>query len=636
MARISDLVSITTPSSSMVLVVSDGQLSKKVTVADFKNTILTKATTSALGVVKVGAGLEIDDTGVLSVQDFNQYVLPIASPSLLGGVRIGSGLSISNDGILSVSYGNLPVSGSSTLGGVKVNNATPGLSVSGSGVLSVTFPTSYASLMSFGDPGVVIGNDSDLKLFVDSGLVPTIRNQVSGGILRLSINNNNTINSHVELVPTASGPNSVSSLVPNVVNSIEKIDLGSVSQPWGTVYATTYIGNFEGTALNADALRVEGQFNSVTYQAASVPATPDRIVARDGEGKIFAEGFIGNLSGTADQADRLKISNNVYAQTSVDVPNSGTASTVVVRNALGEINAAKFNGIASRAETVRLNQTTFVSPSVPTIADSIVVRDNVGDIFVRTVIGNLTGVASKADTLKVATNTYYEATETATINSIPVRNSSGEINATRFVGTATESETLKVGATSLLGTASAVANTVAVRNSQGSLVATSVSVESIVKTGSNGVGNIGQSNNKFSTVYATLFDGVATSAQFADLAEKYESDKVYDEGTVVIFGGTKEITESTMFKDHRVAGVISTKPAYLMNSESQGQAVALRGKVPVKVVGSVSKGDLLVTSGIPGHAVSARGDTTVGVAVFAKSIQDKKDAGHGVVMAVIL
>lgn len=136
-------------------------------------------------------------------------------------------------------------------------------------------------------------------------------------------------------------------------------------------------------------------------------------------------------------------------------------------------------------------------------------------------------------------------------------------------------------------------------------------------------------------IYANVFSGVASSAKFADLAEKYVADSVYEPGTVVVFGGDNEITVTDTLADTRVAGVISEYPAYIMNSESQGQPVALRGKVPVKVVGPVNKGDLLVTSQVEGTAIVASGNFHP-CAVFAKSLDAKSTDGPGTVMAVIL
>jgi hypothetical protein len=101
---------------------------------------------------------------------------------------------------------------------------------------------------------------------------------------------------------------------------------------------------------------------------------------------------------------------------------------------------------------------------------------------------------------------------------------------------------------------------------------------------------------------AANFIGLASSAKYADLAENYASDQEYEPGTVVVFGGEEEITATNLSHDTRVAGVISTNPAYLMNSEAIGLPVAFTGRVPCKVVGIVNKGDILVTSGIPGVA----------------------------------
>lgn len=140
-------------------------------------------------------------------------------------------------------------------------------------------------------------------------------------------------------------------------------------------------------------------------------------------------------------------------------------------------------------------------------------------------------------------------------------------------------------------------------------------------------------NGSFS---ANVITAIATSARYADLAEKYDSDADYEPGTVVVFGGTKEITVTAKAADTRVAGVVSTAPAYLMNSESNGLPVALRGKVPVKVVGKVSKGDCLITSGSHGYAKAADASIITPTAIFAKAIEDKNDYEPGTVMAVIL
>jgi len=154
----------------------------------------------------------------------------------------------------------------------------------------------------------------------------------------------------------------------------------------------------------------------------------------------------------------------------------------------------------------------------------------------------------------------------------------------------------------------------------------------IINGQSNGSGNIGSSTTYFNTVFAK-----ATSAQYADLAEIYQPDNFYYPGTVLVFGGSAEVTVTTKESDTRVAGAVSTDPAYLMNAKSDGVAIALRGKIPLKIVGAVEKGDLLVTSATAGHATSVKNLASYDPnAVFAKSMQTDSDTSERTIWAVIL
>ena len=119
---------------------------------------------------------------------------------------------------------------------------------------------------------------------------------------------------------------------------------------------------------------------------------------------------------------------------------------------------------------------------------------------------------------------------------------------------------------------------------------------------------------------AINFIGIASSAKYADLAEKYVADTSYRPGTVVVFGGDQEITITNVDHDTRVAGVISTNPAYLMNSESPGLPVALTGRVPCYVLGPVDKGDILVTSQFAGVAQRMIKDRFQPGSVIGKSL----------------
>ena len=120
-----------------------------------------------------------------------------------------------------------------------------------------------------------------------------------------------------------------------------------------------------------------------------------------------------------------------------------------------------------------------------------------------------------------------------------------------------------------------------------------------------------------------LITGTATQAQYADLAERYTADATYGEGHVMVIGGSAEITESNKENDTKVAGVISEQWAFLMNQHEDGPAVALKGKVQCKVVGSVSKGDALVTSNTAGLAVAS--DSPNPLCVIGRSLVDDAD-----------
>jgi hypothetical protein len=131
----------------------------------------------------------------------------------------------------------------------------------------------------------------------------------------------------------------------------------------------------------------------------------------------------------------------------------------------------------------------------------------------------------------------------------------------------------------------------------------------------NATANIGNSSFQYNTIFAR-----ATSAQYADLAERYEADASYQPGTVLCFGGSKEVTVCNVEDCTRVAGVVSTNPSYLMNSGQTGAYVAslaLQGRVPTRVTGQVRKGDLMVSAG-NGRAKTnnqARAGTIIGKAL---------------------
>ncbi len=133
-----------------------------------------------------------------------------------------------------------------------------------------------------------------------------------------------------------------------------------------------------------------------------------------------------------------------------------------------------------------------------------------------------------------------------------------------------------------------------------------------------------------------LSGGSRLQATYADLAEKYIADDSYEPGTVVVLGGEKDVTVTNQKDDHRVAGVVSTNPAFIMNEDAHGEHIidiALQGRVPCKVIGVVHKGDLLVSSAMPGYAM-VNNDAKTG-RVIGKSLENKDSNGTGVIEIMV-
>jgi hypothetical protein len=145
--------------------------------------------------------------------------------------------------------------------------------------------------------------------------------------------------------------------------------------------------------------------------------------------------------------------------------------------------------------------------------------------------------------------------------------------------------------------------------------------------------NIGSTGMWFNTFY-----GVSVQAQYADLAERFETDQPYDPGTVVALGGIKEITAAVDDLSEDVFGVISTRAAYLMNgaagSDETHPPVAVNGRVPVRVIGRVRKGDRLVSAGNGLARAGAKNELSP-FNVIGRSLQDKTDTGEGTIEAIV-
>lgn len=168
----------------------------------------------------------------------------------------------------------------------------------------------------------------------------------------------------------------------------------------------------------------------------------------------------------------------------------------------------------------------------------------------------------------------------------------GNLSGTNIAGTLSTSAQPNITS---LGTLASLSVTGNITGGNLSVNTGTVSVGAIVNNNANGVGNIGTTGTRFNTVFA-----LASSAQYADLAEYYLADRDYPAGTVMAFGGSKELTLCDQDHDVTVAGIVSNKPAFEMNAGIQGDhpvALALAGRVPCQIQGPVRRGQMLVSAG---------------------------------------
>jgi len=202
-----------------------------------------------------------------------------------------------------------------------------------------------------------------------------------------------------------------------------------------------------------------------------------------------------------------------------------------------------------------------------------------GANIVGTLTGSVTGTASAATNASKLNDLDPSATVPVTATAtIPVRNTSGNILANQFIGIADKTDKTFIDKTDAVVDPAWNDAVTSTNFRTARLTATAYSIAARDSSGN---------------IAAVLFQGTATSARYADLAEKYLADTEYDVGTVMVIGGSAEVTAST--SGELAIGVISKNPAVMMNSELEGGVyVALKGRVPIKVKGSVRKGDRLV------------------------------------------
>ena len=372
---------------------------------------------------------------------------------------------------------------------------------------------------------------------------------------------------------------------------ITQADLGLASFDSANFEATSgWIGiKAGGVALSEIATisdaRILGNFSGVA-------ASPIELTALTVGTKSLEAVFTSNGALTRTASETFAI---------VGITTTGTANSLVKTDANGIIDV---KGVKINSSSVNILDVTSTTVAVNT-PGSVSIISGAGTTEANT------NVVLKGQFTLGASSTFVASSATNATNST---------NATK----------LDVSGTYRSAATAATVNTIAARDGSGDSAFNIVTLASITKSGTNGSGDIGQTGNRFGTVY-----GTASSALYADLAEYYTADKEYEPGTVLIFGGSAETTTTNIFSDSRLAGVVSTKPAYSMNDGLEGTkaCIALQGRVPCKVVGVVKKGDMLTTAGIPGHAAKAM-DPKVGT-IIGKALEDKDYSEAGVIEVAV-
>lgn len=306
----------------------------------------------------------------------------------------------------------------------------------------------------------------------------------------------------------------------------------------------------------------------------------------------------GNVSGT-------NITGTLATAAQTNITSVGTLSSLSVTGNVTSGNLSGTNIVGTLTTAAQTNIT-----SVGTLG-SLSVTGNItgGNLSGTNIVGTLTTV-SQTNITAVGTLTSLSVTGNVTSSNLNLSGDIYDTGALTINTAANGNITLSPNGTGLI-----VANK-DIRNGQ-----------------ANGVGNIGTTGAVFNTIFAK-----ATSAQYADVAERYQSDSEYPVGTVLVFGGDQEVTASTQSHDTAIAGTISENPSYIMNAGLEGNhvvTVALLGRVPCKIIGPIKKGDLLVSSDKPGVATKLDLARHKPGCVIGKSLNDYDRSDEGMIEIVV-
>ena len=342
---------------------------------------------------------------------------------------------------------------------------------------------------------------------------------------------------------------------------------------------------------NGDEVVFENRLgNDITFRITVVESADERDIA-----VIQSTGIVPGDNNAYTLGTALSRWNNVH---------SATFTGNLTGNVTGNTTGIHIGNILASDNTVMINAATKQIGFA-------------GANIVGTLVGSVTGSAATATNSSRLNDLEPSiAVPSTSIATITVRDATGNIFANRLIGIADNANKTFIDNTDSVVDPTWDGSVASTKYRSARLSATAFSIAARDATGN---------------ITANIFNGTATAARYADLAEKYLADADYEQGTVVCIGGDAEVTASSWGK--RAIGVVSTNPAYMMNSELEGGTyIALKGRVPVKVIGRIKKGDELIAAN-NGCAMMAVPHAS---GVFAVALESNDNEGIKVIEALVL
>jgi len=426
-------------------------------------------------------------------------------------------------------------------------------------------------------------------------------------------------------------------------SQLSGIDATSIQSGTSNVKVTTAGGNV--------AVSVGGTSNVVVWASTGTYTTGiSSVTGNITGGNLLTSGLVsatGNITG-GNILGGANVNATTHTGTTVSVTGNITGGNVIASTGLtaGTLSLSG-NTITSTDNTITIDPASSGPTGHVIIQGNLSVTGNVtyinsnnvttNDLTINMANNAATAAAANGGGIEVgpAGTPYATITYNSTSNTWAVSNGANVSGAVSVSGNITGGNISTGGVMVITGASTAASYSATGNVTGGNLSAGTGTITggNIVNSNANGVGNIGSATTYFNTVFAK-----ATSAQYADLAEMYVADTAYAAGTVVEFGGNNEITVATTTHSTQVAGIISTQPAYLMNSAQAGEhplEVALVGRVPCSVVGTVRKGDRLVSSDLPGVAQALDINLYQPGCIVGKALEEYNSTEPGVIEVAV-